>query len=534
MAITLTFYGAAGTVTGSCFLLNTVDQSVLVDCGMFQGSKTEKQLNYDPFPFEAKDIDGVLLTHAHIDHSGLLPKLAKAGFKGPIYATPATADLCSVMLPDSAHIQEMEVRYLNRRNRQRGRPEVTPIYSTNHVKACLKQFRDVQYEVWTPITKGIRARFWNAGHLLGSASIEVEVSSASSNCVTPVRILFSGDLGPDYKLLHPDPEAPEGVDYVVCESTYGSRDRLDRSPARRRLRLADEVNAAAGRGGPLIIPSFAVARAQELLTDLVKLMDDGNIPNAPLFLDSPPLATRASEVFIQHAGELDLEDDLLRAFRSKILHFSESVEESKAINRLRGFFIVIAASGMCDAGRIRHHLKNHLWRRDATILMVGYQAEGTLGRLLLDGVNPVRIQGEETLVKAAICAIDDYSGHADGPELASWISERKPIRRTLFLVHGEGPERRGLAKRIANQVLKKDRIIEPAIDDLFELSGDRAQLAKRELRRRIEPQATAQLDWNNDLTKLILDINDIVEKAGDEKSRNVILRRLRRALEHKK
>lgn len=533
MAITLTFYGAAGTVTGSCFLLNTEDQRVLVDCGMFQGSKTEKQLNYDPFPFEAKDIDGVLLTHAHIDHSGLLPKLTKAGFKGPIFATPATADLCSVMLPDSAHIQEMEVRYLNRRNRQRGRPEVTPIYSANHVGACLKQFRNVQYEVWTPITKGVRARFWNAGHLLGSASIEVEVSVASSRGITPIRILFSGDLGPDYKLLHPDPEAPEGFDYVVCESTYGARDRLDRSPARRRVRLADEVNTAADRGGALIIPSFAIERAQELVTDLVKLMDGGDIQKARLFIDSP-LATRASEVFIRHASELDLEDDLLRAFRSKVLHFSESVDESKAINRLRGFYIVIAASGMCDAGRIRHHLKNHLWRRDATILMVGYQAEGTLGRLLLDGANPVRIQGEEILVNATVRALDDYSGHADGPELASWISERKPIRRNIFLVHGEPPERRGLAKRITSQALKKDLIIEPAIDDLYELSGDRAQLAKRELRRRIEPQATAQLDWNNDLTKLILDINDVVEKAGDEKSRNVIIRRLRRALEHKK
>lgn len=533
MTITLTFFGAAGTVTGSCFLLKTENQSVLVDCGMFQGSKTEKQLNYDPFPFEAKEIDGVLLTHAHIDHSGLLPKLTKAGYTGPIYATPATADLCSVMLPDSAHIQEMEVRYLNRRNRQRGRPEVIPIYSSDHVKACLKQFRDVQYEVWTPIVNDVRARFWNAGHLLGSASIEIEISSTLNGGEDPIRILFSGDLGPDYKLLHPDPEAPEGFDYIVCESTYGSRDRFDRSPARRRLRLADEVNAAAERGGPLIIPSFAVERAQELITDLVKLMDDGDIPKARLFIDSP-LATRASEVFVRHAGELDLGDDLLRAFRSKILRFTESVEDSKAINRLRGFFIVIAASGMCEAGRIRHHLKNNLWHRNSTILIVGFQAEGTLGRLLLDGVNPVRIQGEEIIVNAAIRVIDDYSGHADGPELANWVGERHPIRRNIFLVHGESSERRGLKKRIANQILRKDQIIEPAIDDQFELSGILAQLSKGKLRRRIEPEATASLDWSNDLTKLILDINDVVEKAGDEKSRNVIIRRLRRALEHQK
>ena len=226
MAVELTFCGAAGTVTGSCFLLSTGAQKVLIDCGMFQGSKTEKQLNYDPFPFDAADIDCTLLTHAHIDHAGLLPKLTRAGFQGPIYATAPSVDLCSVMLPDSASIQEMEVENLNRRNRRRGRPEVTPIYTGPDVDMCLGQFRSVEYETWIDVADGVRARFWNAGHLLGSASIEIEVTVPGGK---PARqtLLFSGDLGPDFKLLHPDPDAPAGFDHVICEATYGARERSD-------------------------------------------------------------------------------------------------------------------------------------------------------------------------------------------------------------------------------------------------------------------------------------------------------------------
>ena len=528
MTLSLMFCGAAGTVTGSCFLLSVAEKKILVDCGMFQGSKTEKQLNYEPFPFDPESLDGVLLTHAHIDHSGLLPKLTKAGFSGPIFATPATADLCSVMLPDSAHIQEYEVEHLNRRNRQRGRPEVTPIYSAKNVEDCLDQFQPVDYETWVSVADGVRARFWNAGHLLGSASIEVEADNPEADG-QPVRILFSGDLGPDFKLLHPDPDAPDGFDYVVCESTYGSTDRHDRSPGRRRLHLATEVNQAAKRGGALIIPSFAVERTQELVTDLVRLMGDGEIPKTRIFIDSP-LANRATDVFIRHADELEIGADLLRAFRSDLLHPSQSVDDSKAINRLRGFFIVIAASGMCDAGRIRHHLKNRLWRDDATVLIVGYQAEGTLGRLLVKGTNPVRIQGEEIAVNATIRSMDDYSGHADGPELVDWLLERRPVRQGIFLVHGEPEARDALKQRIAGEIVPGEQIFNPAIDDIYTLGAEGAVRTDGQ-KRRIAPEATARLDWNNALTELILDINDIVEKAPGEKARDVIIRRIRRAME---
>lgn len=526
MTISLMFCGAAGTVTGSCFLLRVGENSILVDCGMFQGSKTEKQLNYEPFPFDPGSIDCVLLTHAHIDHSGLLPKLSKAGFNGPVFATPATADLCSVMLPDSAHIQEYEVEHLNRRNRQRGRAEVMPIYTAADTEVCLSQFQGVEYETWVNVTDNVRARYWNAGHLLGSASIEIEAHLSGERSS---RLLFSGDIGPDFKLLHPDPEAPDGFNYIICESTYGSTDRHDRSPGRRRLHLATEVNAAADRGGALIIPSFAVERTQELVTDLVRLMGERMIPEARIFIDSP-LANKASEVFVRHADELEIGGDLLRAFHSDLLHFSHSVDDSKAINRLHGFFIVIAASGMCEAGRIRHHLKNNLWRENATILIVGYQAEGTLGRLLVDGINPVRIQGEEVAVNATIRSIDDYSGHADGPELVDWLMERRPVKQGVFLVHGEADARNALRDRIADEVIAPERIFEPSIDDIFRLEPDGAVLADGQ-RRRIAPEATARLDWNNALTELMLDVNDAVEGAPDERARNVIIRRIRRALD---
>ena len=528
MTISLMFCGAAGTVTGSCFLLAVGDNRILIDCGMFQGSKTEKQLNYEPFPFDPRSLESVLLTHAHIDHSGLLPKLTKAGFGGRVFATPATVDLCSVMLPDSAHIQEFEVEHLNRRNRQRGRPEVTPIYSASDVKTCISQFQAIGYETWVTVAEGVRARFWNAGHLLGSASIEIELTDPTDEAKL-IRVLFSGDIGPDFKLLHPDPQAPNGFDYIICESTYGSTDRHDRSLSRRRLHLAFEVNEAAKCGGALIVPSFAVERTQELVTDLIRLMHDREIPETRIFIDSP-LANRASEVFVKHAAELEFGADLLRAFRSDLLHPSQSVDDSKAINRLRGFFIVIAASGMCEAGRIRHHLKYRLWRNDTTVLIVGYQAEGTLGRLLIDGADPVRIQGEEVAVNATIRSMDDYSGHADGPELVDWLMERRPVQKGLFLVHGEPAAREALNDRIAGKILPEDQIINPAIDDNYSLTSHGAKLTDGR-KRRIAPEATARLDWNNALTELILDINDIVEKVSDEKARDVIVRRLRRALE---
>lgn len=527
MSVTVRFCGASRTVTGSCYLFETAAGRLLVDCGMFQGPKTLKALNYSDFPFHPADIHTVLLTHAHIDHSGLLPKLVRAGFRGPIWATRGTIDLCSYMLPDSGSIQESEVATLNRRNTARGRATVTPIYTQADAVAAMGSFRAVAYEAWTDVMPGVRARYWNAGHLLGSASIEIEFAGEGQGGA-PLRVLLSGDIGPDAKLLEASAEAPTGLDYVICESTYGDKDRPPVTAESRRARLAAEVHDAHKAGGALLIPAFAVERTQELIVDLVDLMDRGEIPAAPMFLDSP-LAIRATEVFRAHAAEIGNGVDKLLS--SPHLHCTETVDESKAIANFTGFHIIIAASGMCDAGRIRHHLKRWLWRREATVLLTGFQAQGTLGRFLDDGAKAVRIQGDEIKVAARIHRMDDYSGHADGPELARWIAARRPIGRGVFLAHGEEPSLKGLAERIAERTVPAAQVFIPILDDIYELTTTAPTPVDVTQRRRLAPEAVVALDWHNDMSKLILDINAAIEAAADDRARGVILRRMRRALE---
>lgn len=525
MSLRLHFYGAARTVTGSCFLLETEAARVLVDCGMFQGSKEERELNYQHFPFRAAGISALCLTHAHIDHSGLVPKLVKAGFDGPIYATAGTADLASIMLPDSGYIQEMEVEQLNRRNRRRGLETVSPIYTEEDAVASLEQFRIVAYGQWQDVAPGFRVRYWNAGHLLGSASIEIEVTSAGEE--KPVRLLFSGDIGPDHKLLQPDPDGPQDLDYVILESTYGDTDRAGTTIEHRRRMLRDEVRAARHPSGALLIPSFAVERTQELLVDLMELMEAGELPDIPIFIDSP-LASKASAIFKRHAGELRNGADLVQALESRWVRFTESVEQSKAIDRIHSFHIIIAASGMCEAGRIRHHLKAWLWRDEATVLFVGFQAQGTLGRILQDGASKVRIHGEEVKVRARMRTLDLYSGHADGPELKSWLEERVPVRRGIFLVHGEDAPLKALQSSLAD-LDHVPRAIIPEIDDAYDLGGNQAvRIERRE--GRLPGASVGHRDWHNDYAELLLEINDAVEAAADRRAKGVIIRRIRDAL----
>lgn len=524
--IRLHFHGAARGVTGSCFLLEVGAARVLIDCGMFQGSKSEKELNYRAFPFAARSIDALVLTHAHIDHSGLIPKLTKDGFAGPIYASRATADLCSIMLPDSGFVQEMEVRQLNKRNARRGRSEVQPIYTAQDATACLDQFRPVANGDWIEVARGVRARFWNAGHLLGSTSVEIEASAGEG--ARPLRLLFSGDIGPDSKLLQHDPQGPKSVDHLICESTYGDTDRRDMTAEARRKLLLGEAKLAAQRKGALLIPSFAVERTQELLVDMVGLMESGDLPECPIFIDSP-LATRASEVFAAHADELEHGGALVRAMRKRFVRFTESVEQSKAIARIRGFHIVISASGMCEAGRIRHHLRNWLWRSEATVLIVGYQAQGTLGRILLDGASKVRIMGEEIDVRATIRSLDIYSGHADGPELARWVGLRRPIGGKVFLVHGEDRAIQGLASRLAS-VVDSQALILPELDQSFALDETSAVAIEPERPARLRSERVAHTDWHNDLSRLILDLEDAVRSEADERGRARLIRKLRKAL----
>lgn len=526
MSIRLKFCGAARTVTGSCYLLQTEDAKLLIDCGMFQGSKTERELNNRKFPFDPASLDAMLLTHAHIDHTGMIPKLVKHGFTKKIHCTNATVDLCGVMLPDSGFIQESDAKFQNKRNLQRGLPEIEPIYTLEDAMKSLEHFQSLEYETWMEPAKGIRARWWNAGHLLGSASIEVEVSQAGK----PVtRILFSGDIGPDHKMLEPDPEAPIGFDYVICESTYGGTDRFERSEDKRRELMATEVNAAAARKGALLIPSFAVERTQEVVTDLVWLMEQGKVPKTTIFIDSP-LANKASAIFKKHAKDLEHGDDLFRAFSSPLIKSTETVDESKAIAMFSGFHIVIAASGMCDAGRIRHHLKNHLWQSSTTVLLVGYQAGGSLGQILESGAPMVKISGEEVQVKATIRQFEDYSGHADGPELVQWLKERMPIGSTVFLTHGEEEPQVALQEAITGVVVKSDCIIRPHLDDVYDLGGDACALIESESNPRMDITQVARPDWNNDLAGLHLDIDQEINKASDAKSKAVLIRRLKRAL----
>ena len=526
MTLKLSFHGAARTVTGSCYLLETDQVRVLIDCGMFQGSRTMSELNYRPFPFDPKTIDAMLLTHAHIDHTGVIPKLTKHGYAGKIHCTRGTVDLCQIMLPDSGFIQESDVRNLNERNARKGLPAVEPIYTLEDAMAAIQHLSAVEYETWMTPAKGIRARYWNAGHLLGSASIEVEVEQPNKN---PLRILFSGDIGPDNKLFEYDAVSPTSWDYVICESTYGGKDRFERSLEKRREILATEVKDAAARGGVMLIPSFAVERTQEVVTDLVYLMDHNQTPQCHIFIDSP-LANKATAIFRKHASELDNGADLAKAFNSPLVKGTESVEESKGLNNFSGFHIVISASGMAEAGRIRHHLKNRLWQKSTTVLFVGFQGTGTLGAQLMAGEKHVRIMGEDIAVAAAIRNIEDYSGHADGPELEAWIQKRLPIARTLFLTHGEEDRQIALLDAVKGKLMPEDRIVRPALDETYDLLDENAKLVAGTPKPRIEQDAVAKLDWHNDAQSVVLDLHDTLNKAATDKDRAVILRRIKQAI----
>ncbi len=525
----LTFCGAAGTVTGSCYWLQTETSQFLIDCGMFQGAKTLKELNYGAFPFDPEQIDFVLLTHAHIDHSGLIPKLVKRGFRGKVFSTQGTLDLLTYMLPDSGYIQETEVAKLNRRNQQRGRAPVTPIYTRADANTALKSFSVVDYEQWCNVGAGVRARYWNAGHILGAASIEVEAKTGR-NGSERVRLLFSGDIGPEHKLFHPDPEAPTNWDYVCCEATYGGRPRTDVSANRRREILEKEVNRALSKGGNLLIPVFAIERTQELLLDLSHLLDEGRIPNVPIFLDSP-LAIRATEVFAKNSADLEDTQNKRNIFQRPNIRFTETTDESKAIDRVNGGSIIMAGSGMCEAGRIRHHLKHHLWRQDATVLLVGYQAPGTLGNLLSKGLSSVKIQGEDVKVKAAIRQVDVYSGHADGEQLVSWLTNRRPINSAVFLTHGEKDGLNALSGDLQAAGMSADLIVIPDLDDTVDLLGGKSKVAVKPIRRRLSPEFVGGRDWHNELAEFSLRLRDLLDAAADDKSRNIILRRISRALE---
>ncbi|MFQ3623658.1 MAG: MBL fold metallo-hydrolase [Acetobacteraceae bacterium] len=521
MTPSLAFHGAAGTVTGSCLRLVVPGAVLLIDCGLFQGPKTVKELNWRPFPFAPREVAAVLLTHAHIDHSGLIPRLVREGFAGPVHATEASVDLCRFMLPDSGFIQETEVERLNRRNAERGRPPVRPIYTMRDAEAALDRFRGHAYGRSVELPGGVRARFWNAGHLLGSASIELTLPDGAT-------LLVSGDVGPGAKPFVEDAEAPLEPDWLVLETTYGDRDRDDPTPEARRGLLRAEVEAALAAGGNLLIPAFAVERTQELLHDLDLLMEQGRLPAVPVVIDSP-LAAEATRCFRRHLKDLPEETEAAETFLSgPNIRVTQSVEQSKALNRITGGMIVISASGMAEAGRIRHHLLNNLWRPEATVLFVGYQAPGTLGRLLRDGADRVSIMGQEVAVRARIRALEAYSGHADRQGLLAWLAARRSVRGGLFLVHGEEEARQAFAQALRGRI--EAPVILPELDAVYALPRGRAPEPRRAEARLAPAAAHARFDWHNERAALLLDLRRRLDETEDDDARAALLRRVRAAL----
>lgn len=524
---TLSFYGAAGTVTGSCSMLETADVRCLIDCGLFQGNATVRALNTEPFPFDPAQADFLLLTHAHTDHSGLLPKLVKNGFDAPIYATQATVDLLQFMMRDSARIQESDAQRSNRWRERRGKPLMEPLYTTEDAEATLALLSPVAYEEWFEPKPGFRVRYWNAGHILGSASIETKTVDPQTG--HPMRLLFSGDLGPDEKVFHPEPGGEQGFDYIVCESTYGDRERADYTLEKRRAALRDELVAGLERGGNIVIPSFAVERSQELLHDIGALLATGELPKATVFLDSP-LASRVTEVFVKHARHLDdVELPSGKLFRDKNFRITQSVDDSKAINTIKGGAIIISASGMADAGRILHHLKNNIWRSECTVLFVGYQSPGTLGNIIQTGKKDVRIHGKEFQVNAAIRTIGNYSAHADQSELIDWIIERGPVVGGLFLNHGDDDARAELKRLLGEKGMDADRIFLPAFDEGFELKAG-APESKGRGTPRIAPEDLYR-DWYNDYAAFTIELANRMDAETDPARRRRILAALNKTLE---
>ncbi len=449
---TLHFLGAARNVTGSRHMLEVDGTRVLVDCGLYQ-ERQFRDRNWDPFPVPPSSINAVLLTHAHLDHCGFIPKLAKEGFHGKIFCTDATAEIAKIILLDSAHIQEEDAAYKAKRHKKEGRtgpfPE-QPLYTIADVEACFPLFSTLRYKSCVSVADNIEACFFDAGHVLGSSIIKVTVSEDSQQRI----ILFTGDIGRPDRPIVQDPESFERADYVVVESTYG--DRVHEPTEDIKDAIARAINATVEKGGKIIIPSFALERSQEVLYYLNNLILDKKIPQIKVFLDSP-MAARITTVFKHHPEMFDKKmNELLKNHESPFefaqLDIVQSTEESKSLNALPGPFIIIAGSGMCTGGRVKHHLANNISNPKNTIMFVGYQAVGTLGRNITDGREKVRILGADYQVKADIVKINGFSSHADRDELLGWLKKLKACPRHIFVVHGEEKSAQAFGQYISEQI----------------------------------------------------------------------------------
>lgn len=474
----VSFFGATKTVTGSNFLVEGAGKKFLVDCGLYQGSTKEEIKNNEPFPYDLNDIDFMLLTHAHIDHSGRIPKLYKEGFRKTIFATNATCDLCAIMLPDSGHIQETESEWKNRKRLRRGEQPLEPIYDAETAAKSLELFKGVQYDQIIEIDDDIHVRFNDAGHMLGSATIEVWIRENGEN----KKIVFSGDLGNNDIPLLAEPTMIEDADFLVMESTYGDRFHIENE--NKAEKFIEIVTDTIKNGGTVVIPSFAVGRTQEILYELNKIKESKEdnpdfdkrfeiLMHTPVYVDSP-LAISATEVFKEN---MDLFDDetkeLIQRGDNPLdfpgLKFTQTVDESKALNESDESCIIISASGMCEVGRIKHHLKHNIWNPKNTILFVGYQAIGTLGRKIVDGAKTIKLFGEEVAVNARIEYIEGYSGHADQQGLLNFVYSFMKKPDHIFLVHGEEEPQKVLKNKITENTGLAVTI--PAYGETYDLSN---------------------------------------------------------------
>jgi len=453
------FSGAAREVTGSCHIVRANGHTVLLDCGLFQGRRAESRAKNVKLPLPVAEIDAVVLSHAHIDHAGRLPLLAKEGYQGTIWATAATRDLCAIMLADSANIQEKDAEFLARRARTRGRdrpdasadPEAEPLYGMRDATRTLELMVGMPYNKEFEVLPGIRAHFTDAGHILGSASVVLDVTERGETR----RLVFSGDVGRSGLAIIRDPVPPAGAHAVIMESTYGDRDHIPVDGAR--AQLAQVVRDTAKRGGRIIIPAFAVGRVQELVYDLHSLAREGAIPAIPIYIDSP-LATDATTVFEMHPEVFDQSEAMVQRvpeiFRFDLVRFTRSVEESKSLNTMHGPMVIIAASGMAESGRILHHLANGAPDQRNTVLIVGFQAEHTLGRRIVERRESIKVFGDMVPLRAQVEVLNGYSAHADRAGLAAWLDA---VRRTspalgrVWLVHGEPAAQDALATSLRSK-----------------------------------------------------------------------------------
>ncbi len=456
----LTVLGAGRCVTGSKYLLEWKNFTAMIDCGLFQGPAENRRRNWKKLPYPPNDIDAVVLTHAHIDHSGWLPRLVRQGFKGPVFCTPATRSLLRILLPDAAHIQEEEARYANKKGYSKHTPAL-PLYRAADARAALKLLEPVAFDDWHELHPGIRFRFHRQGHILGAASIELETKVSGGEKKT---VFFSGDVGRHGVPILREPEAYPGSDVLLLESTYGDRFHGDHDP---RGALTEAVQAGLRRGGIILIPAFAIDRTQELLYMLHELTVDGDLPEIPIFLDSP-MGIEATALYSRSREEHDAE--MRQYFTEQInpilppnVKVTKSSTESRKLNNLKGPAIIISASGMATGGRILHHLKLRLPHEQNTVIFVGYQAVGTKGRRLVEGEPEVKIHGQWIQVKAHVSQVSGLSAHADAGELTVWLSRREREPEAVYLIHGEYEAQQAFAAR-----LNKEFGWSPAIPDLGE------------------------------------------------------------------